>query len=183
MSTLDKESETFMVDVVALETSPRSAGMTVNPSQAAQIAILKQDEALTKILPKYVGYTDIFSFDLAMELPENTGIKEHTINLMEGKQLPYRLIYSLEPVELKTLKTYIEIHLKNRFIRPFKSPTSALIIFNKKPDCSLWLYINYQGLNKFTIKNQYPLPLIGETLDPLGRAKQFTWLDLASAYY
>ena len=33
------------------------------------------------------------------------------------------------------------------------------------------------------IKNRYPLPLIGELLDWLGRAKRFTQLDLTSAYY
>lgn len=31
--------------------------------------------------------------------------------------------------------------------------------------------------------NQYPLPLVGELLDRLGRAKQFTQLNLTSAYH
>ena len=33
------------------------------------------------------------------------------------------------------------------------------------------------------MKNRYPLSLIGESLDWLGRAKQFTKLDLTSAYH
>ena len=33
------------------------------------------------------------------------------------------------------------------------------------------------------IKNQYPLSLIGESLDRLGRARQFTLFDLVSAYH
>ena len=33
------------------------------------------------------------------------------------------------------------------------------------------------------IKNQYPLPLIGELLDRLGRAKRFIQLDLTSVYH
>ena len=33
------------------------------------------------------------------------------------------------------------------------------------------------------IKNQYPLPLIAESLDWLGQAKKFTQLDLTSAYH
>ena len=40
-----------------------------------------------------------------MELPENTGINEHAIELIEGKQSLYGPIYSLGPVELKRLKT------------------------------------------------------------------------------
>ena len=100
-----------------------------------------------------------------MELPENTGINEHAIELVEGKQPPYRPIYSLGPVELETLKAYIETHLKTGFIRPFKSHASVPILFNKKLDGSLRLCIDYQGLNNLTIKNWYPLPLIGEFLD------------------
>ena len=52
-----------------------------------------------------------------MELPENTGINEHAIELIEGKQPPYALMYSLGLVELETLKAYIETHLKTGFIQ------------------------------------------------------------------
>ena len=43
--------------------------------------------------------------------------------------------------------------------------------------------MDYRGLNNITIKNQYPLPLIGESLDRLGRARRFTQLDLTNAYH
>ena len=116
-----------------------------------------------------------------MVLPERTELNEHAIDLEDGKQPPYGPIYSLGPVELETLKTYIKTHLKTGFIRPSKSPASAPILFDKKPDGSLRLCVNYQGLNNLTIKNRYPLPLIEESLDRLGQAKRFTQLDLTSA--
>lgn len=47
---------------------------------------------------------------------KNTDINEHTIKLVKGKQPSYRLIYILSLVELETLKTYIKIYLKTRFI-------------------------------------------------------------------
>ena len=166
---MDEESETFVVHVAALEAP--LAGMAIHPSQ---ISALIKDEAPTKVSPEYADYADVFSFDLAMELPENTGINEHAIELQDGKQPPYGLIYSLGPVELETLKTYIETHLKTGFIRPSKSPAGAPILFDKKPDGSLRLCVDYRGLNNLTIKNRYPLPLIGEALDRLGRAKRFT---------
>ncbi len=109
-----------------------------------------------------------------MELPENTGINEHAIKLINKKQPPYGPIYALSPVELETLKAYIETHLKTGFIWPSKSPTGAFILFDKKPDGSFCLYMDYRGLNNLTIKNQYPFPLIGEALDCLGRVKRFT---------
>lgn len=118
-----------------------------------------------------------------MELPEHTGMNDHAIGLEEGKQPPYGPIYSLGPAELETLKTYIETDLKTGFIRPSRSPAGAPILFDRKPDGSLCLCVDYRGLNNLTIKNRYPLPPIGETLDRLGRAKRFTHLDLTRAYH
>ena len=132
---------------------------------------------------EYFDYSNVFLAENATELPENTGINEHAIKLEEGKQPPFGPIYSLGPVELETLKTYIETNLANGFIQSSKSPAGAPILFNRKPDGSLCLCVDYWGLNNITIKNQYPLPLIGESLDRLGRAKQFTQLDLTNAYH
>ncbi len=78
-----------------------------------------------------------------MELPENIGINEHAIQLIEGKQLPYGPIHTLNPVELETLKTYIKTHLKTGLIRLFKSLARAPILFDKKPDSSLYLCVDY----------------------------------------
>lgn len=108
-----------------------------------------------------------------MELPENIDINKYASELEDKKQLSYKLIYALSPVELKTLKTYIEIYLKTVFIQFFKFPTEALIFFKKKFNSSLQLYINYQDLNNLTIKNRYLLLPIGEFLDQLKYAKHF----------
>ena len=92
-------------------------------------------------------------------------------------------MYSLGPVELKTLKTYIKIHLITGFIQPSKSPAGAPILINKKPDGNFCLYVNDHGLNNLSIKNGYLFSLIIESLDRLGCAKKFTQLDLTSAYH
>ena len=65
---------------------------------------------------EYSDYNNIFLAENIAELPENTGINEHAIKLEQGKQPPFGPIYSLGPVELETLKTYIEIKLANGFI-------------------------------------------------------------------
>ena len=110
-------------------------------------------------------------------------MNEYAIKLEEGKQPPFGSIYSLGPVELKMLKTYIETNLANSFIRLSKSPAGAPIFFDRKPNGSLCFCMDYWGLNNITIKNQYPLPLIGELLDRLSQAKRFTQLDLTNAYH
>ena len=66
---------------------------------------------------------------------------------------------------------YIEKNLANRFIKPSKSPAGAPILFDFKLNRDLRLYVNYWGLNNLIIKNWYPLPLVGESLDRLGQAK------------
>ncbi len=86
-------------------------------------------------------------------------------------------------MELKTLKAYIRNNPVSGFIRPSKSPAGAAILFDKKPDGSLRLCVDYQGLNNLTIKNRYPLPLVGESLDRLGQVRRFTQLDLTNAYH
>ena len=119
----------------------------------------------------------------AAELLENIGMNKHAIKLEEDKQPPFGLIYSPDPVELETLKTYIEINLAIGFIGPSKSPTEASILFDRKPNKSLRLCVDYQNLNNITIKNQYPLPLIGKSLRRLRKARRFIQLDLTNAYH
>ncbi len=138
------------------------------------------DKARSKVLSKYADLADVFSPKLAAELPEHTGIDDHAIELVDDWQPPYGPIYSLGSVELEILKAYIKNNLINGFICPFKSPAGAPILFDKKPDLSLRLYVDYQGFNNITIKNRYPLPLVGKLLDWLSRAQHFIQLKLTN---
>ena len=92
---------------------------------------------------KYSDYNNFFLAENIGELLENTRINEYAIKLEESKQLLFSLIYSLKLVELEILKIYIKINLANSFIRSFKSPTRAHILFDRKLDKSLRLNVNY----------------------------------------
>jgi hypothetical protein len=85
-------------------------------------------------------------------------------------------------VELAELKKWLDDNLEKGFIRASLSPAGAPILFVKKLDRSLRLYVDYRGLNEGTIKNRYPLPLIRETLNKLAKARYFTKLDVRGAY-
>ena len=144
---LDLENETFVIYVISLsfDASPSSSSLkfNVHPFQRSQISDLIAKKAPTKISAKYLDFTDIFSSDLASKLSKHIGINDHIIELVNSQQPPYGSIYNLKPVELETLKAYIETNLTNGFIRLSKSPKSTPILFDRKSDSSLRLCINY----------------------------------------
>ena len=59
------------------------------------------------------------------------------------------------------------MNLLNNFIKSFKLSVRALILFIKKKDSTLRLYIDYRNLNLVIIKNYYLLSLIDESLNYL----------------
>ena len=182
---LNPEYETYVVHVGSVRSNASPSFFifepNVYPSCRPQVSGLIAEETPTKIPAKYSDFEDVISPDLASELPEHTGINNHAIKLINGQQPPYGSIYSLKPMELETLKAYIETNLANGFIGPSKFSAGLPILFNQKSDGPLRLCVNYRGLNNLTIKNRYPLPLIGELLDRLERAKQFIQLAFTSA--
>ena len=129
------------------------------------------------LLPEYRDYADIFSSEMARALPVHSE-HDHRIELEEGKVPPSGPIYPISRRELDVLYEYIKKMEDSSKIRRSSSPAGAPILFVPKPDGSLQLYIDYTGLNKITSKNIYPLPLMNELRDRLGKATVFTKLDL-----
>ena len=52
----------------------------------------------------------------------------------------------------------------------------------RKKDGSLRLCIDYRRLNAKTIRDQFPLPRIEESIDAIGDAKLASTMDLASGF-
>ena len=80
----------------------------------------------------------------------------------------------MSALELDAMKTYLKEYLANGFIRPSRSPAAAPVMFVTRPDGKLRLVVDYRGLNRVTVKNRYPLPLIPDMLDRLHCANIFT---------
>src|SRR5438270_86795 len=105
------------------------------------------------------------------------------IDLEPKKQPPSGRLYPLSHNELDAMREYIEEMLKAGKIRPSKSPASALIFFVPKPHGrGLQIVVDYRGLNAITIKDRYPLPLMSELMDRVGKARWFTKLDLKNGF-
>ena len=97
----DSEHETYVVHIGSVSSNAllSSFPLDVYPSQRPQISGLIAKEALKKIFAKYSDFADVFSPDLAFELPKYTGINDHAIKLVKGEQPSYEPIYSLKLVD------------------------------------------------------------------------------------
>ena len=76
-------------------------------------------------------------------------------------------MYSLSQSELQALKEFIDENLHTGFIQSASSPHGAPILSVCKKYGSLWLCIDYWGLNKITKKDHYSLLLISDLLSTL----------------
>jgi len=132
--------------------------------------------------PEYREFEDMALPDKASELAAH-GDQDLAIELQPGASPPYQPLYNMSTVELGYLRKYVEDYLQRGWIRRSRSPAGAPILFAKKKDGSLRLCVDYRGLNKITVKNRHPLPLIAESLERLAKAKWYTKLDIRDAYH
>jgi len=91
-------------------------------------------------------------------------------------------VYSLSREEREEVQAFVEDQLRKRYIQPSKSPQTSLVHFVAKKDGTRRMVQDYQHINQWTIKNRYPLPLIADILDGVGKRKVFTKLDLRWGY-
>ena len=73
--------------------------------------------------------------------------------------------------------------LKQGKISPSKSPVGASILFVPKLDGRLKLVVDYRGLNKVTVYNKYPIPLMTELRDQVRDAQIFIKLDQKHSFH
>ena len=90
--------------------------------------------------------------------------------------------YTNSTKKLDVLRNYIDENFRKKFIRKSKSPTRYPILFAPKKNGGLKFCVDYKKLNNIIVKNRYFLPNIGELQDRFGNAKNFTKLNLRSAY-
>ena len=153
----------------------RSVGAVVSNGSTAG------DQAAVPELPKGLReYADVFSTEEAGKLPSHEG-RDHAIETTS--EPPFGPLYNLSNTELAALRSYLDDALAKGWIQHSTSPAGAPILFVPKKDGGLRLCVDYRGLNKVTVKNRHPLPLISEMLDRLNGAKHFTKLDLKDAYH
>jgi hypothetical protein len=142
-----------------------------------------QDEADEDGIPQvYQQWAHLTSKQRIEQLPSHTRF-DHKIDLEEGKVAPWGPLYPLTEQELKGLREWLDRMVAEGKIQVSKSMAGAPILLVRKANGEFRLCVDYRGLNKVTLKNRYPIPLMSELKERLNRAKIFTKLDLKNGYY
>jgi len=146
-------------------------------------AIDREDRDPLELVPgKFKKYLDIMGKEAAKALPEHQPY-DCKINLKEGETAPWGPIYPLSETELQTLREWQKEMLKTGKIRRSTSPAGSPILFVPKlHGRGLWLCVDYRALNRTTIPNCYPFPLMQELQDRVQGAKWFTKMDLKNGF-
>ena len=126
-------------------------------------------------------WKEVFSKSEFDQLPERWKW-DHAIELVPGSEPFASKIYPLSLDEQKQLDEFLEENLRSGRIQPSKSPFASPFFFVKKKDGKLRPVQDYRKLNRMTVKNRYPLPLISEVIDKLRGAKYFTKIDILWGY-
>ena len=107
---------------------------------------------------------------------------DHVIDVKERFVPRKGKVYPLSREEREEVREFIREQLRKGYIRPFKLPQIVLVFFIGKKNSKKRMVQDYRYLNKWTIKNNYPLPLISDILENIGTKKMFTKMDLRWGY-
>ena len=130
----------------------------------------------------YRKYASVFSEEEAQRfLPPRPW--DHAIDFKEGAPDAIDCkVYPMTRTEDDALDEFIDEQLAKGYIRPSISPYASSFFFIKKKDGKLRPVQDYRNINKWTVRNQYPLPLITTLIRELGGAMIYTKLDIRWGY-
>lgn len=162
---------------ISKETSVPKQPITMNMLNVGSETTFEQKESLLQLVNEF---RDCFALDMS-ELGNST-ISEMHINLNDDSPVaykPYRLPYT----ERIIVRELVNEMLENNIVKESCSSYASPIVLVKKKNGEHRLCVDYRALNKKTVKDSYPMPVIDDQLDRLNGKTFFTSLDLKSGYY
>jgi hypothetical protein len=149
---------------------------------ASEWAIAARKDHTNNIPPQYQGYTDVFSEEKAKRFPPSRD-EDHEIKFTEDVPKFFKNhVYSMPKEQTTFLRSWINEELEKGFIRPSKSQYPSPTFLIKKKNNDYRVVQDYQQLNKYTIPDQHPLPLITELIEQLHGKQLFTKFDIRMGY-
>lgn len=139
-------------------------------------------EVLDEVVVMLKEFADVMPLKLPKSLPPQHATN-HKIKLAPSAKPSIKAPYRMSPMELAKLHRQLTELLDVGRVQPSKAPCGAPMLIQKKQNGSMWICLDYRVLNKVTIKNKYPIPLVADLFDRLCKATYFTKLDLRSEYW
>jgi hypothetical protein len=150
---------------------------------SVELAVAAQQYMKKVEIPKeYQKFAKVFSKEESQRFPPKRSC-DHAIEFKPGALDAIKCkIYPMMRAEDEALDVFIDEQLEKGYIRPSKSQYASSFFFIKKKDGKLRPVQDYRKVNAWTVRNQYPLPLIGDLIQDLGRAVIFTKFDIRQGY-
>jgi hypothetical protein len=122
-------------------------------------------------------------FTTPKELHPSRGIHDHSIPLILGNPPhnvhPYHHRFSQKNEIEKKFHEFLEASV----IRPSTNPYSSHVVMVLKKEGTWCMCPNFRTLNKLTIKEKSPIPIIDDLLDELSGVQHFSKLYLRYGYH
>jgi hypothetical protein len=148
-----------------------------------ELAVAAQQYTKKVEIPKeYRRFAKVFSEEESKQFPLRRSC-DHAIEFKPGTPDAIECkIYPMTRAKDEALDVFIDEQLEKGYIRSSKSQYASSFFFIKKKDSKLRPVQDYRRVNAWTVRNQYPLPLIGDLIHDLGGAIVFTKFNIRQGY-
>ena len=122
--------------------------------------------------------------NLTSDFPGRCNVLLHDVELFPDCKSPVRqAAYRVNPAKKEIMKKEVDFLLANNLAEPSKSPWASPCLLVPKSDTSWRFCTDFRKINRMTIPDSFPLPLIEDLIDAIGESKFVTTLDLQKGYY